>query len=238
MANQTNKSSQENTSGKGSGQFSGASTKRASESPVGSAPDAGRSAASTGSTPLAGSQNQTTTGAAGSNKDTLDQAKETAQTLVDQAKTTAGTAYEAATTKATSKLEEQKATVAGGLTSVAEGVRSMTSSLNQATDHNALADYTAQYADTAAKKLEQAARYFETTDVRAMARDIEGFARRNPAIFLGGAFALGMLAARFFKSTPRHLGGTNFQTGIDHQLPATGSTAGTTSGLGTTPGVM
>jgi hypothetical protein len=35
-----------------------------------------------------------------------------------------------------------------------------------------------------------------------MARDLEGFARRNPALFFGAAFGLGLLAARFLKSTP------------------------------------
>jgi hypothetical protein len=31
--------------------------------------------------------------------------------------------------------------------------------------------------------------------------DVEQFARRSPALFLGGAFALGVLAARFVKSS-------------------------------------
>ena len=35
-----------------------------------------------------------------------------------------------------------------------------------------------------------------------MARDAESYARRNPAVFLGSAFVLGILAARFFKSSP------------------------------------
>ena len=35
-----------------------------------------------------------------------------------------------------------------------------------------------------------------------MARDLESFARRNPAIFIGAAFGVGFLVARFLKSTP------------------------------------
>jgi len=228
MANQTNKSTQGNVGGKGTGQGSGASTRQA--------PDAGAlGTTGAGSSPMNTGSSQSMSGG---NADAMDAAKDTARTLVDQAKSTAGTAYEAVTDKATSKIEEQKATVAGGLTSVAESVRSLSSNLNQAPDHNPLADYTAQYADTAAQKLEQVARYFERTDVKGMARDIEGFARRNPAIFLGGAFALGMLAARFIKSTPPDQMRGNFQTGIDHQLPPTGGTGHTNAGLGTTPGVM
>jgi hypothetical protein len=34
--------------------------------------------------------------------------------------------------------------------------------------------------------------------------DLEGLARRRPALVLGGALALGLLAARFFKSSKRH----------------------------------
>jgi hypothetical protein len=237
MANQTNKSTQGNVGGKGTGQGSGASTKQAPETGALGNTGAGSSPMNTSSSQSMSCGNQTT-GSMGGNADAMDAAKDTARTLVDQAKSTAGTAYEAVTDKATSKIEEQKATVAGGLSSVAESVRSLSSNLNQAPEHNPLADYTAQYADTAAQKLEQVARYFESTDVKGMARDIEGFARRNPAIFLGGAFALGMLAARFIKSTPASNTRGNFQTGIDHQLPPTGGTGHTNAGLGTTPGVM
>jgi len=35
-----------------------------------------------------------------------------------------------------------------------------------------------------------------------MARDLESFARRNPALFIGAAFGVGFLVARFLKSTP------------------------------------
>jgi hypothetical protein len=249
MANQTNKSTQGNTGGKSTGQGSGASTKQAPDAGTLGTMGAGNSPANTGSTGSISGGNQSTfaggnqanIGTTGTgNADAMDAAKDTAKTLVNQAKSTAGTAYEAVTDKATTKLEEQKATVAGGLTSVAESVRSMSSNLNQSPEQNPLADYTAQYADTAAQKIEQIARYFEQTDVKGMARDLESFARRNPAVVLGGAFAIGMLAARFMKSSPRHLQSGRFQTGIDHQLPATGSTSHTNTGtgLGTTPGVM
>ena len=38
-------------------------------------------------------------------------------------------------------------------------------------------------------------------DVQAIVRDVERYAREQPALFLGGAFVLGLLGARFLKST-------------------------------------
>lgn len=242
MADQTNKSTQGNVSGEiGTGQGSGASTRQARETRSGAAAGSESKAMNTGMpNPGTGQPATGTTQASGTtgSADALDAAKDTAKNLVDQAKSTAGTAYEAVADKATTKLEEQKATVADGLTSVAESVRSMSSNLNNSPENNPLAGYTAQYADTAARKLEQVAHYFEGTNIRGMARDIEGFARRNPAVFLGGAFALGLLAARFIKSSPTRFD-SRFQTGIDHQLPAADTANRPDIGIGTTrPGVM
>jgi hypothetical protein len=38
-------------------------------------------------------------------------------------------------------------------------------------------------------------------DVRELMSDVERFAQRQPTLFLGGAFALGLLGARFLKSS-------------------------------------
>jgi hypothetical protein len=125
----------------------------------------------------------------------------TARSLVDQAKETAGQAYEAVTEKAATKLDEQKSTLSGGLSTVADSVRQVGENLGSSRTDSGLAEAAAKYTNTAAQKLEDVAGYFETRNVREMARDLEGFARRNPAVFLGAAFGLGFLAARFLKST-------------------------------------
>jgi hypothetical protein len=49
--------------------------------------------------------------------------------------------------------------------------------------------------------------YLERTSIREMLDDGAQLARREPAIVLGGAFALGFLAARFLRSTPPDGGG-------------------------------
>jgi len=126
----------------------------------------------------------------------------TARSLVDQAKETAGQAYDAVTDKAATKLNEQKSTLSDGLSTVADSVRQVGENLGSSRTDSGLAEAAAKYTNTAAQKLEDVAGYFETKNVREMARDLEGFARRNPAMFLGAAFGLGFLAARFLKSTP------------------------------------
>lgn len=125
----------------------------------------------------------------------------TARSLYDQAKETAGQAYEAVSEKAAGKLDEQRSTLSGGLTAVADSVRQVSSNLGSSQTDSGLAEAAAKYTDTAARKIENVADYFDTKDVRAMARDLESFARRNPAIFIGAAFGLGLLVARFLKST-------------------------------------
>ena len=120
-----------------------------------------------------------------------------AKTFIDQAKETAGHAYEVVADKATEKLEEQKSTLSGGLVSVADTLRKVGNNLKGPDVQDGIAKYAADYSDTAARKIQDAANYFEQKDLRGMYTDVENFARRNPAVFVGGAFALGLLAARF-----------------------------------------
>lgn len=121
--------------------------------------------------------------------------------VVQQVKSTASDAYESAAAKAKEKLEEQKSNLSSGLLNVAENVRKLGEGLTGSDATDGLSRITAEYSNTAADKIQQAARYFESHDVNAMYRDVENFARRNPGIFIGGTFALGFLAARFLKSS-------------------------------------
>lgn len=137
---------------------------------------------------------------------TVEAVKDTAKGLFDQAKDTAGQAYGLATEKATTKLEEQKTTLAGGLTSVADGIKQVGETLRDNGEENPITEFTAKYGDSLAKQIENIGSYFENKDVREMVSDVESFARRNPVVFIGAAFGLGFLAARFLKSSsPKHL---------------------------------
>ena len=124
-----------------------------------------------------------------------------ARSVYDQAKETAGHAYEAVTEKAADKLDRQRSTLSGGLSAVADSVRQVSSNLGSSTTESGLAEKAAKYTDTAARKIENVADYFDRKTVRDMASDLEGFARRNPAVFIGAAFGAGLLVARFLKST-------------------------------------
>jgi ElaB/YqjD/DUF883 family membrane-anchored ribosome-binding protein len=159
----------------------------------------------------------------------VENTKDTASSLLSQAKSTAGEAYDKVAEKATSTIEEKKAGLTGSLTSVADSIRQVGDNLNRSTDTGAVTEYSKQYANTAAEKLESVARYFDNKDLKAIARDAESFARRNPAIFLGGAFALGILAARFFKSSPTPSIGQG-ATAPDHQLTEGTFAAGQSGG--------
>lgn len=121
--------------------------------------------------------------------------------LYDTAKSTVGQAYGAATKRATSALEDQKGTLAEGLTSVASSIKQVGENLNTVEPQNVLTETTARYSDSLAQQVENLSGYFERKNVGEMVRDVEMFARRYPAYFVGGAVALGFVAARFLKSS-------------------------------------
>jgi len=56
------------------------------------------------------------------------------------------------------------------------------------------------FADTAAEQADRLAAYLRETDARQMLNAVEDAARRQPLLFLGGAFVLGVAAARLLKA--------------------------------------
>jgi hypothetical protein len=64
--------------------------------------------------------------------------------------------------------------------------------------HNRAGDLVSQ----AAGRVDRVAQFLDRSDVNDLARRSEDWARRNPALFLGAAFALGLLGARFLKASP------------------------------------
>ena len=56
-------------------------------------------------------------------------------------------------------------------------------------------------ADSLAGQVDQAANYLRTADLDRMVRDVEDLARRQPALVFGAALALGLIGARFLKSS-------------------------------------
>ncbi len=126
-------------------------------------------------------------------KDIYNQAKESTGEA-------AGKVYGVVADKATSKIDEQKTNLAQGLSSVADNIRQMGDNLRGGDNPYGIADITSSYSSTLADKVEQFSGYLDQKDLGELVSDVEKFAHRNPAMFLGGAFALGIVAARFLKS--------------------------------------
>jgi len=103
-----------------------------------------------------------------------------------------------------SRLGEQKDQAADSLRGVAEAFRQTSGELRNH-DQSAFA----QYADRAAGQIEHLATYLQQHDMDELVDDVENFARRSPTVFVGSALAVGLLAARFFKSTARRSRPTN-----------------------------
>lgn len=62
----------------------------------------------------------------------------------------------------------------------------------------------AQFATMAAQQVNQFSEFLGSRDIEDLFRELERTARRQPAYFLGGAFVLGLLGARFLKSSQSH----------------------------------
>lgn len=63
-------------------------------------------------------------------------------------------------------------------------------------------------AGRAADGIEKVADFFEDKQIGDVVRDVESFARREPALFIGAAFALGVIGGRFLKSSAHRDAGT------------------------------
>ena len=98
--------------------------------------------------------------------------------------------------KATEQIGTQKERAAGTLGAVVGAVRSATEGLRE-NGQTGLAGYVTRGAD----EIDRWTSKLRDQDVAETVRELQDFARRKPAIFLGVAFGAGVLAARFFKSS-------------------------------------
>jgi len=105
--------------------------------------------------------------------------------------------------------EETRETLDRGKHEVAERLRRLGTSLQSMSSELSQEDRRAsQYADKIRTRLESAANYVESANLESIVHDVERFARQKPAMFLGGAFAAGIAAARFLKSGARGIAGS------------------------------
>lgn len=93
-------------------------------------------------------------------------------------------------------FEQQTHRAADQLTGVAHALHSAADQLKD--ENNGTA---ARYAGQAAERVEEVADLIRNSTVDDVVDRVEGFARRQPELFLGAAFAAGFLFARFVKSS-------------------------------------
>jgi len=134
--------------------------------------------------------------AADTTREVTGQVKETVGQVADQAQQAAGQAVDQARQQVSSRLVDQKDRAADGLTSVAQALR-QTSQQLRTQDQQAITSYI----ENAASQVERVSDYLKNNDLGGLIDDVERFARRQPALFLGGTFVLGLLGARFLKSS-------------------------------------
>jgi hypothetical protein len=98
--------------------------------------------------------------------------------------------------RANAQLTSQKERATDGLGSVAQAVRQSTQQLRD--QHH---ETVASYVEQAAEQLERLSHTLKQKDISELFNDAQRLARRQPALFIGSAFAIGLLGARFFKSS-------------------------------------
>lgn len=134
-------------------------------------------------------------------------AKEVASSVADDVKQKAGEAKDhvvtqlkdvkdEVTNQAKSGLQEGRSQIASQVSGVASAFQQAGEQLRNE-DHPNLAQYTEKFGS----QVKGVADYLENRDLGDIVSDVESFARRQPAAFIGLSLVLGLAAARFLKSS-------------------------------------
>ena len=131
---------------------------------------------------------------------TREETRSRVSAMAERARDRAGDAADTARDKAESAASRQKMKATGQLESISSALRQTSGSLRD-TDQGTIADY----AERAAQQVDRLSEYVRTRSLGDLIDEAEQFARREPALFLGGAFLIGIAGSRFLKSSERHL---------------------------------
>ena len=97
------------------------------------------------------------------------------------------------------QIGKQKANAVGRLSHISGALRSTSDHLRHE-DESSIA----KFVDGAARQVDQFVGYLDQRTADDILQDTRQLARRDPALFLGGAALLGLLGARFLRSSDRH----------------------------------
>lgn len=120
----------------------------------------------------------------------------TTQSVKEQGREKAEQAAERARRSATEQVGRQKERATKRLGRMSDALRSTSDNLRSREE-----EQVARYVDRAAGQIDRLSGYLRERNVDELVYETREFARREPALFLGGAALLGMLGARFFRSS-------------------------------------
>ncbi|PWC33333.1 hypothetical protein [Azospirillum sp. TSO35-2] len=129
-------------------------------------------------------------------RDSVDDVKKTVNRAAGDAMSAGRDTLDSAQGRIRSLLEQQTDRAADQLGGVANALHKAAEQLN-AENNGVVADYAVQAAD----RVERVADMLRDASLDDIVGEVEGFARRQPEVFIGAAFAVGFLAARFIKSS-------------------------------------
>src|SRR5918993_5629934 len=157
-------------------------------------------------------------GMSGQGTEIIGQAQDQAMKLVDTARQ-----------QATSQISTQQERLSGTLTTVATALHQASREMRNQ-DEGPIAEYV----DTAASQVEHFANMLREQDLEQLMATTAQFARRQPALFLGAAFALGFAATRFIKSSSPSGSGqmSSADRGLWYERPDGYGTSSYSSGYG------
>jgi hypothetical protein len=113
-------------------------------------------------------------------------AQETAQTAGQLARRASETGLQ--------QVDQRREQAAGAIEGLAHSIRRVSVDIGEQQP------VIANVVDTAAEQAERFAGYLRRTDARQMLDNVQGYARRQPLLFVGGAFLAGLAASRLLKA--------------------------------------
>jgi hypothetical protein len=153
-----------------------------------------------------------------------EQVKETASQALEQGQQAAGQAVDKAKDTVKSQLSNQKEKAVSTLGSFTDALMHTGDQLRQSGQ-----GVFGGYAETLADKVDHVAVYLRDNDIDDLAAKAEEFARKQPALFIGGSFLIGVALARFLKSSPPSANASGASYNATLPTPASAGALTTTS---------
>lgn len=150
----------------------------------------------TGSSTAGSSPTGNLAGGSSNTGGSVDEMKKSVNRAADEVMSTGRETLGNAQGRIRSLLEQQTGRAADQLGGVANALHKAAEQLNEENG-----GVVADYAEQAASRVERVADMLRDATVDDIVGEVEGFARRQPEVFIGAAFAVGFLAARFLKSS-------------------------------------